>query len=149
VSASGNRVQVTHDLDGATVNVGSVETVVVNPLGGADTVIVNDLTGTAVTGIGLNLVGTLAGPAGDGAADSIIVNARNSADFIPIRGNNEAIFVDGGDNVGGGGGLSYSMTITAAEGAIDTLTVNASGGNDTVDASGLFQTSASPLIRLT
>jgi hypothetical protein len=148
LSANGTRARITSDVDGGTVDVGRVETIVVNPLGGADTITVNDLTGTAVTRVGVNLVATLAGPAGDGAADSITVNGRSRADFIPIRGNNEAIFVDGGADVGGGGGLSYSLLITAAEGAIDSLTVNALGGNDTVDASGLLQTSASPLIRL-
>src|SRR5262249_1907546 len=101
------------------------------------TVTVNDLTGTPVTEIGLNLVATLGSAAGDGAADSVIVNGRNAADFIPIRGNNEAIFVDRGTNVGVPAGLSYSLTSTAAAGAIATLTVNRRGGNDTVDASNL------------
>src|SRR5262249_21694091 len=117
LSANGTWARVTHDLDGARVDVGGVETIVIDPLGGADTVTVNALTGTPVTEIGLNLVATLGSAAGDGAADSVIVNGRNAADFIPIRGNNEAIFVDRGTNVGVGGGLSYSLTITAAEGA--------------------------------
>jgi hypothetical protein len=135
VSANGTRARVTSAVDGGTVDGGGVETIVLNPLGGADTVTVNDLTGTAVTGVGVNLVATLGSAAGDGAADSVIVNGRNAADFIPIRGNNEAIFVDGGAGVASG--LSFGLTITAAEGALDTLTVNALGGNDTVDASGL------------
>src|SRR5262245_48158374 len=41
------------------------------------------------------------------------------------------------------------MPIRATDGAFDTLTVNALGGNDTVDASGLFATNAAQLIRLT
>jgi hypothetical protein len=137
ISANGTRARVTSDVDGGTVDVGGVETIVVNPLGGADTITVNDLTGTAVTGIGVNLVATLTGPAGDGQADSVIVNGRNAADLIPIRGDNGLVFIDGGADVGAGGGRSFGLTITAAEGAIDTLTVNGLGGNDTVDASGL------------
>jgi hypothetical protein len=143
ISANGTRARITSDLDGGTVDVDGVETIVVNPLGGADTVTVNDLTGTAVTGVGVNLVATLAGPAGDGQADAVIVNGRNAADLIPIRGGNGLVFIDGGAGVGGG--LSFGLIITAAEGEFDTLTVNGLGGDDTVDASGL----AAGVIRLT
>jgi hypothetical protein len=132
VSANGTRARITSDVDGGTADVGGVETIVVNPLGGADTITVNDLTGTAVTGIGVNLVATLTGPAGDRQPDAVIVNGRNAADLIPIRGGNGLVFIDGG-----AGGLSFGLIITAAEGAIDTLTVNGLGGNDTVDASNL------------
>src|SRR5262249_44343617 len=149
ISANGAQARVTHDLDDAAVDVGGVETIVVNPLGGADTVTLNDLTGTAVSGLGLNLGGTLGSAAGDGQADSVIVNGRNAADLIPVRGNNEVIIVDGGAFVGVGGGLPYVTTITAAEGAFDTLTVNALGGDDVVDASALFPTNGTQLIRLT
>src|SRR5262249_30049748 len=129
LSANGTRARVTHDLDGATVDVGGVETVVVNPLGGADSVTVNDLTRTAVTGIGVTLAATLGSAAGDGQADSVVVNGSNAADLIPIMGGNGVILITGRF----AGGLSYSMSITAPEGALDTLTVNGLGGDDTVD----------------
>jgi hypothetical protein len=48
LSANGNRVRVTRDLDGGTVDLGGVEVITVNPLGGADTVTVNDLAPTDV-----------------------------------------------------------------------------------------------------
>jgi Ca2+-binding RTX toxin-like protein len=136
VSASGARVHVTHDVDGGTVDLGGVETITLNPLGGADTVNVNDLTGIDPTRINLNLAGAAGGDAGDGQADSVIVNGSNAADVIPVGGNvngNSDVVAVGGD----ASGLPYFLVITATEGANDTLTVNGNGGDDTVDASRL------------
>src|SRR5262249_59690262 len=82
LSANGTRARVTRDLDGGSVDLNGVEIVTVNPLGGADTVTVNDLTGTAVTQVNLDLAGAAGGTAGDGQADSVIVNGRNAADLI-------------------------------------------------------------------
>jgi Ca2+-binding RTX toxin-like protein len=135
VSANGSQVRVTRDVDGGTTDLGGVEEIDVNPLGGPDTVTVNDLTGTAVTEIHLNLAGSVGGAAGDGQADSVIVNGTDRADMIPVIGHNGVIVVDGG--FPDGSGLPYFLVIRAAEGANDTLTVNAQGGNDTVDASDL------------
>jgi Ca2+-binding RTX toxin-like protein len=128
--ANGTRALVIHGPDGVTVDFGGVETVVFNPLGGADRVNVEGLSGTGVAHIGVNLAATLGSAAGDGQADSVVVNGRNAADLIPIQGGNGVILITGGF----AGGLSYSMSITGAEGAIDRLTVNGLGGDDTVDA---------------
>src|SRR5262249_3077068 len=133
------------------LDVHGVEAISVNALGGADTVTVNDLTGTAVTRINLNLAGTVGGTLGDGQADSVIVNGRNSDDEILVSGS--LIGPNSGQVAVGGNlgekALPYLMVITATEGASDRLVVNALGGNDAVLASGLFGTNASQLIRLT
>src|SRR5262249_35562111 len=101
---------------------------------------VNDLTGTAVTQINLDLAGTVGGTTGDGQADAVIVNGRNAADLIPIFGNvlganSGAVLVKRGfPNCRGPPDFP---PLTATEGATATRTVNAPGGNDTVDASNL------------
>src|SRR5262249_33225987 len=116
-----------------------------------DTINVNDLTGIDPTLIIVNLAGTADGTAGDGQADSIIVNGRNSDDEFLVSGGligpNSGRVAVGGD--GSARALPYLLAITATEGASDRLVVNALGGNDVVDASGLSATNASPLIRLT
>jgi hypothetical protein len=131
ISANGTRILVNRDVDGVTMDVGGVEEVDLNPLGGADTVTVNDLTGTALTQIRLDLSGSIGGHAGDGQADSVIFNGTNGADSIPVIGGNGVIIVNDGGN------LPYSMLIRAAEGANDRLIVNALGGDDVIDASSL------------
>ncbi|NRA58043.1 MAG: hypothetical protein HRU13_08020, partial [Phycisphaerales bacterium] len=47
LSASGARARLTRDVGGVTMDLGTVEAITVNALGGADTVTVNDLPGTA------------------------------------------------------------------------------------------------------
>jgi Ca2+-binding RTX toxin-like protein len=139
LSANGARVRLTRDVGGVAMDV-NVEEIDVNALGGSDTVTVNDLSGTPVTEIRLNLSGVVDGVAGDGQADSVIVNGRNSADLIPVLGNliganSGVVLVNGG--FANGSGLPYFVAIRASDGPTDKLTVNSLGGNDTVDASGL------------
>src|SRR5262249_18572109 len=148
LSANGTRARLTRDVGGVTMDLGGVESITVNALGGADAVTVNDLTGTPVTRIDLDLAATAGGPAGAGLADAVTVNGTAGADVIPVAGNfnsNGGVVVVNGDRVIGG--PPYFLVIRAPEGAFDTLTVNALGGNDTVDASGLFATNAQQLIR--
>jgi hypothetical protein len=129
-SANGARIRLTRDLGTVAMDVGGVEEVDVNPVGGADTVTVNDLTGTPVTEIFLNLAGAAGGTTGDGRADSVIVNGRNAADVLPVIGHNGVIIVDGG--FADGSGLPYFTVIRSVE-AADALRVNGDGGNDRLD----------------
>jgi Dockerin type I domain len=151
LSSNGGRVRLTRDVGGITMDVGGVETFTVNALGGADTVNVNDLTGTGVVQINVDLAAVVGDTAGDRQADAVIVNSRNVADRIPVLGAfvgvTGAVIVNGG--FADGSGLPYFLAIRATEGALDSLTVNGQGGNDTVDATGLFATNASQLIKLT
>ena len=88
-----------------------VETVDFNALGGADTVTVNDLTGTDVKSVNVDL------GAGDGQADSVIVNGTNG---------NDADQASAGSNGSAGvTGLAAAVNVSNAEPANDTLTVNA------------------------
>ena len=97
-------------------------------MGGADTITVNDLSGTDVTEVEHQ---PRASGGGDGQADTVIVNGTDGDDAITCRR---------GDSRGRAPtvlGLAARVNITGAEAANDRLTVNALGGDDTVDASGL------------
>ena len=89
------------------------------PLGGTDTINVGDLTGTGVTAVNLNLASTLTTNAGDGQADSVIVNGTAGADAIAVAGSTSGITVSG---------LAASVHIAGIDPTLDRLTVNASWG---------------------
>src|SRR5207248_1492319 len=85
-------------------------------------------TGTAVTAVNLDLSGTPGSGSGDGQADSVIVNGTNGADNIKVSGSATGVTVSG---------LAATVKVTGSEAANDKLTINAQGGDDVVDASGL------------
>jgi len=128
LSANGERFTFFRQPGNITMDVNEVETSVFNALGGPDTITVNDLTGTDVTQVDLNLDSGLGSGAGDGLQDQVTVNGTAGDDAIVVTGGAGSVDVTG---------LSATVAISAAEAANDLLTVNALGGDDTVDASAL------------
>src|SRR5262249_38750961 len=128
ISANGSRVRFFRDIGGITMDLNGVEEIDFNALGDADTITVNDTSATDLTVVNVDL--SSAAGTGDGAADTVIVNATNGDDNIQIASfeNGTRIAV---------GGLFPLVNITGAEGTNDHLTVNALDGNDVVDASSL------------
>ena len=127
VSANGPRARFFRNPGNVTMDIDDVEVVEFNALGGADAIVVNDLTGTDVTSVVLNLAGAIGGT--DGQADGTIVRGTNSNDTVTLAS----------DSVGAVtvSGLRAAVIITAADRALDSLTVDCQGGTDTVRASGL------------
>jgi Ca2+-binding RTX toxin-like protein len=136
ISANGGRVRFTRDLGNIVMDLDDVETIVLNALGGADTTTVNDTAGTGLFEVVVDLAGTLGGAAGDGQADTVVVNGTNGDDFVDILGSGTSAGVLG---------LTTLVTITNSEGANDSLVVHALGGDDSLSAFGLN----SGVIRLT
>ncbi len=128
ISANGGRVTFFRNIATVTMDLDDVESIDFNALGGADTIVVNDLSGTDVVEINLNLAGLLGGSAGDGQPDNVVVNGTNGDDGVLVVGDASGVSVLG---------LSAQVNITGAEAANDRLTVNALGGDDVVEASGL------------
>src|SRR5206468_4220122 len=116
----------TRDVGNVSMDLNGVEGVLLNAFGGADTITVNDLTGTDLTQLNLDLGRTAGG--GDGAADSVVVNGTNGADNIKVAGDATGVTVTG---------LAAAVRITGNEPALDRLTVNGLGGDDTIDAGAL------------
>ncbi len=75
------------------MDLNDVERIDFRALGGADNIVIGDLSGTDVTQIDLDLRGPNGG--GDGAADTVTVNATNGDDVIGVAGDANGINVFG------------------------------------------------------
>jgi Ca2+-binding RTX toxin-like protein len=126
ISANSGRVRFTRNIANVVMDLDDVEGLDFNAFGGADTVVVNDLTGTDLVEVNLNLA--LAGGAGDGQADRVIVNGTSADDVALIVGDASGTSVLG---------LAAQINITGVEADKDRLTINALAGDDVVEASGL------------
>jgi Ca2+-binding RTX toxin-like protein len=128
ITANGNHSRFTRDVANIVMDLNSIEQIEFNALGGADNITVGDLTGTSVKQVTVHLEGAIGGTQGDGAADTITLNATGKNDHITVTGSGTTVNVTG---------LPEAVTITGAEGANDRLIINGLGGNDTIDASAL------------
>jgi Ca2+-binding RTX toxin-like protein len=128
LSANGSRLRLFRDVGNVTMDVNGVEQVNVVALGGADTLTVNDLTGTGVTNVSIDLAATPGSGTGDGQADTVIVNGTNLNDTIKVAGSARGVTISG---------LAAIVSIQGSDASLDGLTVNALGGDDTVNASAL------------
>jgi Ca2+-binding RTX toxin-like protein len=128
LSANGNRLRFFRDVAGITMDTAGVEQVDFNALGGADVVTVHDLTGTDVKHVNVDESNPAGSGTGDGQPDQVIVEGTAGNDQIAVAGRNGAASVTG---------LPATVTVTGAEAALDTLTINALDGNDRVNASAL------------
>jgi Ca2+-binding RTX toxin-like protein len=106
-----------------------VEVLTLNALGGIDTVTINDLEATDVSDVAVNLG---VNGAGDASADAVTLNGTVGADAFVLSGSAGSVAVERGE---------VDVSLTNTEPANDTLTVNASGGNDLVGASTLASSS--------
>jgi Ca2+-binding RTX toxin-like protein len=129
ISANGNRVSLTRNVANVTMDLSGMERIDLNVLGGADNITVNDLAGTATKQVAIDLASPAGSGTGDGQADTVTVNGTAGRNVISIAGSGTSVGVRG---------LPAEVTIDGAEGANDTLVVNALGGNDAIDASGLL-----------
>jgi Ca2+-binding RTX toxin-like protein len=127
-SANGQRVRFTRSLGNIVMDLDDVEAIDLNALGSTDTTTVNDLSGTDLLELNVDQAGTIGGTAGDGQADTVVVNGTNGDDIIDVFGAGTSVSVVG---------LSAQVNITNAEGANDALVVNALGGDDGVTATTL------------
>jgi Ca2+-binding RTX toxin-like protein len=123
--ADGGRLRLARSTDGASLVVNGVETIDLNPRGGADGVTVGDPGGTGATRIDVDLGGAPRGSP-DGQSDELT--------FAGGAGNNVYALT------GGSGGLTVAGTVantTRGADAGDSLKVDGGAGNDRIDASGL------------
>jgi Ca2+-binding RTX toxin-like protein len=127
ISANGGRVRFFRDVANITMDLNDVEAIDFNARGGADNIVVGDLSGTDLVSVNLDLAGVEGSGVADGATDTVTVTGTNGADTIAIVGSAGNVTV---------AGLPAVVNIKATD-PTDGLTLNALGGNDTVDASGL------------
>jgi Ca2+-binding RTX toxin-like protein len=127
LSANGTRLRFTRDVANIVMDINGVEVINVTERGGADTTTINDLTGTGVALVQLDLASTPGSGTGDGAVDTVIVQATNAADVVTISGGPGSVAVDG---------LATRVVVFGSE-ATDSLVVNGLDGDDALTASGL------------
>ncbi len=123
LAANGGRLRLTRDIASITMDTDDVETVDLHALGGTDTITVDSLLGTDVTRVNADLAGTLGGSAGDGAADTVVVNGTDLADTVPVTASGGVVKAVNGPT---------SVFVSNAEPANDVLQVNTLAGNDLV-----------------
>src|SRR4029453_3750442 len=95
--------------------------------GGVDNITINDMSGTDVTEENIDLAGSPGGAGGDGAVDTIIINATNGDDVVVVTGENGELHILG---------LATQVNIFNFE-ATDRLIINTLDGDDVIEASGL------------
>jgi Ca2+-binding RTX toxin-like protein len=114
------------DVANVTMDLDDVERIEFRALGGADNIVVGDMSGTDLANLELDLRGPNGTP--DGQGDSVTVNGTQGDDTIGVAGDAGGVSVFG---------LATKVNIFHQEATLDRLTVNAQGGNDTVDATSL------------
>ncbi len=93
ISANGSRVRLFRDVANITMDLGGIENLALNTLGGADKVNVNDLTGTDLKQASIDNSAT--GGGGDGAADTVIANGTPNADDVHVGSDAGTVNVSG------------------------------------------------------
>jgi Ca2+-binding RTX toxin-like protein len=126
IFANGGRAVFFRDVASVTMDLDDVETIDYRALGGADNIVIGDLTGTDVTSVQLDLRGP--GGNGDGAADTVTVNATQGDDVFGVVGDAGGVTVFG---------LPATVNLFFQEIANDRLVLNGQGGDDVIDATGL------------
>jgi Ca2+-binding RTX toxin-like protein len=123
--------QLTRDVGNIKMLLNDMERIELAAGAGADKIAVKDLGSTDIRHVAIDLAATKGGATGDGVADSVSVDGRNSAEQISVTAVGDTVTV---------AGTAAEVTIARAE-AADVLTVNGLGGNDVIDASTLPNTS--------
>jgi Ca2+-binding RTX toxin-like protein len=126
IVANGGRALFLRDVASVTMDMNDMESIEFRGLGGADNIVVGDLSGTDVNDIELDLRGPNGG--GDGAADTVTVNATQGGDVFGVFGDAGGVTVFA---------LSSRVDIFHAEVANDRLVLNGQGGDDVIDATSL------------
>jgi Ca2+-binding RTX toxin-like protein len=129
ISANGSRVRFTRDVANVTMDTNGVEGIIFHAFGGVDKITINDVSGTnlALSGVAVDLEGSLGSGVGDGEGDQVTVNGRAGNDNINISTVNGVIFTTGSP---------ATVAIFHAD-AGDELHVNGNAGDDSINASGL------------
>jgi len=127
ITVSGNGLaQVARDMGNVTMNLNRIERIEIAALDGQDRITVNDLAHTDVRNVAVDLAGAVNPNAGDGEADTVIVNGGRAGEQITVALQGGTVVVNG---------LFATTTIEHADAGVDQLEINAGGGNDRIDAS--------------
>jgi hypothetical protein len=122
VSANGPRVRLLRNIANVVTDLGGVERVEIDALGGSDTLVAGDTAGTELQAFAANL--SAFGGAGDTVADSVIVGATPQDDAVELGSEGAAQVVSG---------LAAKVEVTGGE-TQDEINVGTGDGSDTITA---------------
>jgi Ca2+-binding RTX toxin-like protein len=122
VSQNGSRVRFFRDVANITMDLNGIEGLNVNALGGADTITVDDLTGTDLKAANVDLS---AQGAGDGAADTVLVNGTDGPDAVNVASKAGGVVVSG---------LAAQVQVAGSEAGQDNVDLSTRGGDDTINS---------------
>ncbi|HKP24945.1 MAG TPA: hypothetical protein VJV39_13855 [Dongiaceae bacterium] len=121
LGANGARGLLGHNTNDGKLDLNDVERVEIQAVNGDDEVTVNNLTGTDIKLVAVDLGGN------DLAFDNVTVNGTNGNDKVTVSFPGAVLFA----------GMPYLVGVSGAESDKDSITFNALGGNDTINASKL------------
>jgi Ca2+-binding RTX toxin-like protein len=124
IFANGGRALFTRDIANVVMDLNDVEKIDFRALGGADSITIGDLSGTDVTEVRIDL-GEAANLSG---ADTVTIQATSGDDVVLVFGDGNTVTVLG---------LAAQVVIENFDANQDRLVINALGGDDVVEASGL------------
>jgi hypothetical protein len=128
LSRDGSGVRLRRDVGAIDMDLDGIDEIDTLALGGPDTFAVGDLTGTPVQLVDVSLAPSFGSPGGDGQADRLEVAGTEGVDAITVAGSQTTARLTG---------LTATVNVSHAEGALDTLAIETRGGEDTVDSAGL------------
>jgi Ca2+-binding RTX toxin-like protein len=131
VQANGSGATVTRNVGVVTMDLDSVENIHLAALGGADTIRVHDLTGTGVAQVNIDLG---VNGAGDGVADSVVIDGTAGEDAITLSLRDGSLVIDG---------LAAEIVVSNFE-AADSVHVFGLDGDDIIQA--LFVPAGGPTL---
>jgi len=126
ISAIGDHAQFFRNVANIFMDLDEVERIEFRALGGTDTITVHNLAGTDVNHVAIDLSGNAG--AGDGAADTVIVDGSAAKDTIALSEDNGVVTVSG---------IAATVAVSHGEAGQDHLVINGFGGDDQIDASKL------------
>ena len=127
LSANGPRLRFTRNIANIVMDVAGTELIDTEMLGGVDTATVHDLTGTGVTRAFFDMESAINGNAGDGAADTVVVEGTAAPDNVNVAANAGVVDLTG---------LAATVRIEHSEAANDVLQIKTLAGNDDVAIGG-------------
>jgi Ca2+-binding RTX toxin-like protein len=132
VSANADRVSLTRNIASIAMDLGGIEELGVDVVGGADAVQVGDLSGTGVKVADVDLNANVGG--GDASEDTVTVNGTAMRDQVIVARSGAQVMATG---------LPVETRISGSEATLDTLRLSTLGGDDLV----AFEDAIDDLIR--
>ena len=121
ISANADRVSLTRNIASIAMDLGGIEELGVDVVGGTDAITVGDLSGTSVEVADVDLTASVGG--GDASEDTVTVNGTAKRDQVIVARSGAQVIATG---------LPVETRVSGSEATLDTLRLSTLGGDDLV-----------------